>query len=76
MELRPKEVRVSLVGIWEKSISSSVNSMCKGPLVGVCLAVLRNSKEASVERGGKREKWQEMSASLGHRPDPTEFHRP
>jgi len=53
-----------------------VNSMCKGPLVGVCLAVLRNSKEASVERGGKREKWQEMSPRVGHRPDPTGFHRP
>lgn len=62
--------------IWEKSIASSVNSMCKGPLVGVCLAVLRNSKEASVECGGKREKWREMSPRVGHRPDPTGFHRP
>lgn len=55
-----------------KSISSSVNSMCNGPLVDVCLAVLRNSKEASVECGG-REKWQEMSPRVGHRPDPTGF---
>lgn len=76
MELRPKEVRVSHVGIWEKNISSSVNSMCKGPLVGGCLAVLRNGKEASVECGERRGKWQEMSPSVGHRPDPMKFHRP
>lgn len=67
LELRPKEVRVSQVGIWEKSISSSMDSTCKGPLVGGCLAVLRNSKEASVECGERREKWQEMSPSVGHR---------
>lgn len=45
LELRPEG---SERQAWEKSISSRMNSMCKGPVVGVCLAVLRNSKEARV----------------------------
>ena len=51
------ELRREGVNIWEMSISSTVNSMCKGPEVAVCLAVLRNSKEASMARArGAKEK--------------------
>ena len=51
------ELRREGVNIWEMSISSTVNSMCKGPEVAVGLAVLRNSKEASMARArGAKEK--------------------
>lgn len=51
LELRHEESEgVCHVNILEKSISSRVNSMYKGPEVGVRLAVLRNSKGVSMAR--------------------------
>lgn len=44
---------VIYVVIWRKSILGSEGSMCKGFVVGVYLAWLRNRKEVSNGEGGR-----------------------